>query len=109
MADERQCKGCGSSRGMTREQKLTELPPTPGQNGVIELLNYPDCWSPYHGPHRMESIWMVGRGTEHETLFPNAGWQPAQELAKSHTPYLRIARVSATQLCQDAVKTLFGE
>lgn len=108
-SDERQCKGCGSGRGRTRSEKLIEFAPTPGRNGVIELGNWENCFDPYRGPRRMEDVWVVGRGTEHERLFDSHSGKGAREHAANHSPSLRIFRASATELCSAALKQLFGE
>jgi hypothetical protein len=94
-------------RTMSRREKLMTFGPTPGVNGVIELGEWEECFTPYRGPRRMEDVWVVGRGSEHEQLFDSHSGKAAREWASTHS--LKIFRASSTELCSEAVERLFGE
>lgn len=94
---------------MSRREKLSTFGPSPGINGIIELLNWEDCTRPYTGPRRHEDIYVVGRGTDFERLFDTHSWRQVQEYSNTQEPRLKYFRASATQLCVGAVEDLFGE
>lgn len=94
-------------RDMTRKEKLMTFGPTPGVNGVIELGDWEECYTPYRGPRRMEDVWVVGRGSELERLFDSHNGKAAREWASTYS--LKIFRASATELCSAALEELFGE
>lgn len=109
LVEERRCGSCGQSRNMTREQRLITFGPQPGINGVIELLKWEGCNRPYTGPRRHEDIYLCGLGTEHERLFDTHSDREAREYVKSFEPRLTLSRHTATQMCDAALRELFGE
>lgn len=81
--------------------------PAAGQNGVYELRSHPDCFRPYSGRRRAESLFVVGLGEEGERLFERRDNKAAIAYAK--TTKLRLIQLHTTQVCYAAVAELFGE
>lgn len=74
--------------------------PTLNQNGMIELAAYPDCVEPHDSD---ETMYVVGVGTPHESVFPSSRSKYAYAFSRSHAPPLRITKAYANQLCSQAV------
>lgn len=81
--------------------------PSAGTNGVYELRDYPDCFRPYSGRRRAETIFVVGLGEEGERMFERKNNKQAIAYAKETK--LRLAQFHTTQICYAAIADLFGE
>ncbi|MBT8241665.1 MAG: hypothetical protein KJN63_10600 [Acidimicrobiia bacterium] len=81
--------------------------PSAGKNGVYELAAYPDCFRPYSGKRRAESLFVVGLGTDKERLFARRDNKAAIAYAKETKE--RLIQLHVTQVCYEAVAVLFGE
>lgn len=81
-----------------------------GSNGLVTLADFPDCTSPYTGPLDDTEVYVVAYGTELERAFPSGQVGAAEAFAWSRQafPPFAIERVTAGQLCADAVESLFG-
>ena len=81
--------------------------PSPGPSGVYELRSHPECFTPYNGKRRAETVFVVGLGEEGERMFAVKDREQAVAYAKETKLFLH--RLHSTQLCKAAVAELFGE
>lgn len=88
----------------------TGYAPKVGRNGVIELANYPDCFQPYTGRQRRESVFVVGLPSPspgHERIFLRKESKEAIAYAKESDQ--RLHHILTNMLCHDAMLAFFGE
>lgn len=105
------CKKCGGrraddpapdNRALRSGQTLTFT-----RDGVLPLASYPDQLTPYHGPHSLASVYVVGLMTDQERLFRRKLGRDAYKYARDNN--LQINPVSARNLPQPAVDDLFAD
>lgn len=84
---------------------LRRTNPSPDESGTIMLSSMPECTEPYTGPFRKTTVFIVGYGTEHEQLFTRANRGPA--IAAARATRSTLDQVVASELCTDAVESLF--
>lgn len=87
-------------------RNVTRSYPPRNADGLIELAAHPDCTTPYSGAFKRATIFVVGHGTEHETLYRRA--DRTQALAAAKAGNLTFSVVAASDLCSDAAMDLFG-
>ena len=78
----------------------------PGRNGVYELASAPGCFQPYEGDHRNESLFVVGLGTEQETIFLRKQRTEALEFAQSND--LHLFHLPAHNLCHYTMEEFYA-
>ena len=78
--------------------------PSADETGTIMLQSAPDCVEPYNGAFRKVTVFVVGYGTDQETLFKRADRTPAIKFAKENR--LTFDQVIAGQLCDTAAIAL---
>lgn len=74
---------------------------------MYELASHPDCFRPYSGRRRAETLFVVGLAEPGEKVFLRSDNKAAIRYAKETK--LRLLQVHSTQLCYEAVAGLFGE
>lgn len=71
-------------------------------DGLYDLAAAPEgCVDGYHGFFPTATVYVVGRGTEHERIFRKGDWDEAHRHATQHD--LPLIHVMAKNLCHDAV------
>lgn len=78
----------------------------PGRNGVYEMASSPGCFQPYEGDYRTQSVFVVGLGTEQETIFLRANRTEAIEYSKENR--LELHHLPAHNLCHQAMEEFFA-
>jgi hypothetical protein len=89
-----------SARGIARSN------PRPDQEGIYQLREAPDCNQAYSGAFRAATVFIVGYGTEHETVYRRGERKTAIDHARQAK--LTIDQVPARALCHDTMLTLLG-
>lgn len=89
-----------SARGIARSN------PQPGTDGIYALREAPDCTEAYSGAFRAATVFIVGYGTEHETVYRRGERKTAIEHARAKK--LTIDQVPARSLCNQTMLTLLG-
>ena len=80
--------------------------PEQDENGLVALSSAAECTEPYHGQFTGASVFIVGRGTEHERLFVRGHKMDAMRWAKQHS--VTLDHVHVTNLCHEPVLALLG-
>jgi hypothetical protein len=96
--------GCGSAA--QRREILRTAHQSPTSDGGYTLATYPGCTVLYRGPSEGMSIFVVGRNTENERLFPFGELIEASEYAKESFDV--IENLPTTAMCADAVISVYG-
>lgn len=104
-------KGCGCKRVdavqlASAQGARVGYTAKPGRNGVYELASAPECFQPYEGDHRNESVFVVGLGTESEQIFLRAARTQAIEYAQAYR--LELHHLPAHNLCHYSMETFFA-
>lgn len=81
-----------SARGISRSN------PRPGPNGLYELRADPECSQPYQGMFRGATVFVVGYGTENETVYKRGERTQAINHAKEQN--LTLDQMPASALCE---------
>ena len=86
-------------------------PPQTNAYGLYPLQAYPDCKTPYNGPNRAASAYVVGYGTPHEAVFRKNQRNEAiqHQTTASQGGRLSLFLAPVTKLCSDAVVEVFGK
>lgn len=95
--------GCACAKRRAEKAAAAKLE---RDGGVIVMATQPGCTRRYHGRHAGAKVYVVGIGTEHETIFAINRASEASRLAKEHD--VMVHRVAARDLCHDAVYAVFG-
>ena len=105
------CGSCGKgavTQVFGAEGVRTGLTPAAGRNGVYELAQAPDCFTPYNGLSRNKSVYVVGlMEGEKERIFLRADAKEAIVYAKEHR--LSLHHLPAQNLCSDVMTVFFGD
>jgi hypothetical protein len=103
--------GCGKIGGVRNDTTgiRTGYTPAAGRNGVIELANYPENFTPYNGKQRQASVFVIGLPSEpdDERIFLRSDSTAA--IAYAREKRLRLHHLPARELCEEAMLALFGE
>lgn len=97
--------GCGK-RPDTASAVGLRSASTQHEGDLYELASYPECDRPYRGAFQGATIYIVGYGTEEETLFRRADRGTAARLAREKRTSL--THVPAIELCEEAMLELLG-
>jgi len=87
-------------------RNLTRAFPGVNDVGLTPLVAEPDCTDAYNGVFRQATVFIVGYGTEHETVFTRGDRTAALAMARQQK--LTFDQVPARALCDSAMKTLLG-
>ena len=99
--------GCRNKGELTASSTgLTMVYPTYDDNGMVALVAWPDCTTPYTGAFQRSSIYIVAYGTDTERLYRRADRTAA--IADARATDSTISQVPASSLCHDAVVELLG-
>lgn len=85
-------------------------PPQPNAYGLYTLQGHEDCTTPYVGPYKASTIYIVGYTTEHERLFRRSDRNRALQYQTEASPGTRLSilMAPATMLCSSAVEALYA-
>jgi hypothetical protein len=97
------CGSCGGNRAPRRIVTATRSYAGPGG---FPLVTYKDCTTLHLGAHQGTSIYIVGRGTEDEKLFPRTQLTEASVYARQTKRQLE--NIPTTALCDQAVVDVYG-
>ena len=98
---------CRDKKALTPDSRaLTRSFPGVNELGMTTLLAEPECTKPYDGVFRQATVFIVGHGTEHETLFKRGDRPKALEFARANK--LTFDQVPARALCHAAMVELLG-
>ena len=70
------------------------------------LWTYPGCTQLHRGRYQGRSIYVVGRNTEFEKLFPRAQLHEASEYAKEVLQH--VESIATAEMCDQAVVDVYG-
>lgn len=99
--------GCKNKKGLTPDSMhLTRSYPGVDETGTIMIQSAPDCIDPYQGPFRKVTVFVVGYGTEHETLFKKS--ERTAAIKKARSGKLTFDQVVAGSLCDEVAVALLG-
>lgn len=86
----------------------TGLTPAAGRNGVYELWQARDCFTPYEGASRNKSVYVVGlMEGDGERIFLRADAKVAIVYAQENG--LSLHHLPAHNLCTDVMSAFFGD
>ena len=77
----------------------------PTKNGYT-LGGYPDCTTLHRGKFQGRSIYVVGRHTEFEKLFPRSQLMEASNYSREVRQH--VESLATAELCSDAVEAVYG-
>jgi hypothetical protein len=98
--------GCGGSRTTVSAFGTHQSQPTITDQGMIVLASAPECEQPYSGVFRSASVYVVGLGTDAETVYLRADRERAVRDAKQRRA--TFDHLPAKQLCDDKMRELLG-
>lgn len=85
----------------------TGLTPAAGTNGVYQMWHAQECFTPYNGPSRNQSVYVVGlMEGEGERIFLRADAKAAIVYAREQG--LSLHHLPAQNLCSDVMSVFFG-
>ena len=103
------CQRCGGGTPRRILRSAVSSGP-PAANGAYPLAGYPDCAALHTGEFIGNSIFVVGRLTEHERLFKRSQLGEASDYSKGTADRgnLNIENLPTTALCDEAVLAVYG-
>lgn len=99
---------CGGRPTTGSAMALRNSSPRPNERGMYDLASAPGCAERYDGLLANASIYVIGRGTEHEKLFVKRDRIEALRYARTVKPNLTVDHLLATDLCREPVLALLG-
>lgn len=98
---------CGNKNALYRgAANLGRANPIADSDGMYILASAPDCTTPYSGAYINSTVFVVGFGTENETLYSRADRSDA--IAHARESNLTIDQLPARSLCHNSMVTLLG-
>jgi hypothetical protein len=100
--------GCKDKAYLTPNSTALRMTyPQPDEDGgIITLQGYEDCTDPYTGAWKQATVFVVGYGTDNETLFRRADRTAAIKMARDEN--LTLDQLPASSLCHQAMVDLLG-
>lgn len=98
------CKKCGVSGSSARKAIVSA---STSSRLSYPMAGYPNCSTLYAGPHEGDSLYVVGRLTEHERVFTRAHLGAASTYAREVR--LDLENIPTTALCDRAVVDAFAQ
>jgi len=95
---------CGAAAAERRQNRILTAVTRRSVGGAYPLTGvYSDCTATYpaDGPHAGDSLYVVGRGSEHQRLFPRRELGSASAYAREVKA--QIENLPTTSLCAQAV------
>lgn len=96
--------GCGNSAAQRREM-LRTASNAPTRDGGYLLATYPGCTTLHHGAYEGTSIYVVGRNTEFERLYPFSQLTEATQWAIETLQ--QIENIPTAGMCDQAVLDVY--
>jgi hypothetical protein len=98
--------GCGGRAPGDPTGGTNSSNPPEHSGDPIPLATFAECSETYHGAFRSATIYIVGRGTDSETLYIKGHGDDARRHGRRED--LTVDHVRATDLCHEAVVSLIG-
>lgn len=98
---------CGCGQPQKDQLATMAMGSSPDLRGMYALRGYPGCAESYRGRLEGTSVYVVGRGSEHEKLFRRDQLHEASDHSKATR--LIIENLPSAMFCKQAVEDLYAE